>query len=327
MNRDKDFSRPLKILLRLSEGQATRDQLAREFECHERTITRNIDTLRYAGFEIEEDYNQERRIFYFIDDDSILAKVFNLNPAEMLALLAAQRSISGFAHTFLSDAFDSLMERIWKHLPQPTKEWFVSLKGHVMFQGSQLSLPAKSTKILNLILDAINRKMMLEVHYMDKEGSLTERKISPIQLLQTTKRIYIVSYCHLREDIRNFALDRIIDADLTGKSSNIPSDFNLNAYISGAFMAYATGPTQLVKIKLWGNALELARCNTYHPSQKLVEDNATGCGILTVEVAGLEEVMQMVIGFCHEAEVLEPDELRALIKNRLKMMFSIYSLS
>jgi len=327
VNRDKDFSRPLKILLRLSEGQATRDQLAREFECHERTITRNIDTLRYAGFEVEEDYNHERRIFYYIDDDSVLSKVFNLNPAEMLALLAAQRSISGFAHTFLADAFDSLMERIWQHLPQPTKEWYASLKGHVMFQGSQLSLPAKSTKILNLILEAINRKMMLEVHYMDREGLLTERNISPIQLLQTSKRIYIVSYCHLREDIRNFALDRITDADLTGKSSNIPSDFNINAYISGAFMAYATGPPQKVKIKLWGNALELARCNIYHPSQKLVEDKTNGHGILTVEVAGLEEVLRMVIGFCHEAEVLEPDELRELVKSRLFKMTAVYSIN
>jgi predicted DNA-binding transcriptional regulator YafY len=159
--------------------------------------------------------------------------------------------------------------------------------------------------------------MMLEVHYMDREGSVTERNISPIQLLQTTKRIYIVSYCHLREDIRNFALDRIINADLTGKSSIIPSDFNLNAYISGVFMAYATGPTRPVKIKIWGNALEVARCNTYHPSQKLVEDKTNGQGILTMEVAGLEEVLRMVIGFCHEAEVMEPDDLRELIKSRL----------
>ena len=325
MNRDKDFSRPLRILLRLSEGQATRDQLAREFECHERTITRNIDTLRYAGFEIEEDYNHERRIFYFIDDEGILSKVFNINPAEMLALLFAQRSISGFSHTFLSDAFDSLMERVWKHLPQPTKEWVESLQGHVIFQGSQLNLPAKSNKVLNLILDAINRKMMLEICYMDRDGSSTERNISPIQLLQTPHRIYVISYCHLRQDIRNFALERIIKADLTGKSSYIPADFNLNAYIAGAFLAYASGPTQKVKIKLWGNALEVARCNIYHPSQKLMEDKENGHGILTMEVASLEEVLKMVMGFCHEAESLEPVELRVLVQERLAAMSAIYS--
>jgi len=326
VNRDKDFSRPLKILLRLSEGQATRDQLAREFECHERTITRNIDTLRYAGFEIEEDYNQERRIFYFIDDESVLSKVFNLNPAEMLALLVAQRSFSSFSHTFLADAFNSLMERIWQHLPMPTREWFESLKGHVIFHGSQLNLPAKSNKVLNLILDAINRKMMLEVHYLDRDGAATERNISPIQLLQTPKRIYVISYCHLRQDIRNFALDRIIKADLTGKSAYIPMDFNLQAYIAGAFLAYATGPTQKVKIKLWGNALEIARCNTYHPSQQLVEDKINGHGFLSMEVTGLEEVLRMVIGFCHEAEALEPIELRELVKNRLDKMNAVYGM-
>jgi predicted DNA-binding transcriptional regulator YafY len=327
VNRDKDFSRPLKILLRLSEGQATRDQLAREFECHERTITRNIDTLRYAGFEVEEDYNQERRIFYYIDDDSVLSRVFNLNPAEMLALLAAQRSISSFSHTFLADAFDSLMERIWKHLPQPTKEWFNSLKGHVIFQGSHLSLPSKTTKILDLILDAISRRMMLEVHYLDKDGVTTERNISPIQLLQAPYRIYVIAYCHLRQDIRNFALDRIIDADFTGKSSQFPADFNIQAYIANAFLVYSTGPTQLVKIKLWGNALEVARCNTYHPSQKLVEEKTNGYGILTMEVASLEEVLKMLMGFCHEAEALEPEELRVLVKNRLSRMNKVYKMN
>jgi len=72
--------------------------------------------------------------------------------------------------------------------------------------------PATSPQELNLppfIEEALQSKKRLFIRYVDRKGDASERWITPKQILALNDYLYMVAYCHLRDDERNFRLDRI----------------------------------------------------------------------------------------------------------------------
>jgi DNA polymerase III epsilon subunit family exonuclease len=57
----------------------------------------------------------------------------------------------------------------------------------------------------NMILDAIEHKLTLDIKYSNREGEATERRVSPERLQPP----YLYAFCHLREEQRCFRLSRI----------------------------------------------------------------------------------------------------------------------
>jgi DNA polymerase-3 subunit epsilon len=72
--------------------------------------------------------------------------------------------------------------------------------------------PAASPQELNLppaIEEALQSQKRLFIHYVDRKGDVSERWVTPKQILALNDYLYIVAHCHLRDDERNFRLDRI----------------------------------------------------------------------------------------------------------------------
>lgn len=72
--------------------------------------------------------------------------------------------------------------------------------------------PVTSPQELNLppvIEEALQSKRRLFIRYIDRKGDVSERWITPKQILALNDYIYMVAHCHLRDDERNFRLDRI----------------------------------------------------------------------------------------------------------------------
>jgi DNA polymerase III subunit epsilon len=72
--------------------------------------------------------------------------------------------------------------------------------------------PVTSPQELNLppvIEEAMQSKKRLFIRYVDRKGEASERWITPKQILALNDYIYMVAHCHLRDEERNFRLDRI----------------------------------------------------------------------------------------------------------------------
>lgn len=67
--------------------------------------------------------------------------------------------------------------------------------------------------------DALDGKRTLAIRYSDGEGRETELRVDPQLLGGTFGHWYLVAYCHVRESIRWFRLDRITAAHLTAQAS------------------------------------------------------------------------------------------------------------
>jgi DNA polymerase III epsilon subunit family exonuclease len=59
--------------------------------------------------------------------------------------------------------------------------------------------------------EAIHSGRRLFIKYMDKHGEISERWISPIEVLGLADYIYLKAFCHTRQAERTFRLDRILE--------------------------------------------------------------------------------------------------------------------
>jgi DNA polymerase III epsilon subunit family exonuclease len=82
--------------------------------------------------------------------------------------------------------------------------------------------PVTSPQELNLppvIEEALQRKQRVFIRYVDRKGDVSERWITPKQILALNDYLYVVAHCHLRDDERNFRLDRIEQMEIEKQSS------------------------------------------------------------------------------------------------------------
>jgi DNA polymerase-3 subunit epsilon len=83
--------------------------------------------------------------------------------------------------------------------------------------------PVTSPQELNLppvIEEALQSKKRLFIRYVDRKGDVSERWITPKQILVLNDYLYMVAHCHLRDDERNFRLDRIEHMEIELGSAN-----------------------------------------------------------------------------------------------------------
>ena len=71
--------------------------------------------------------------------------------------------------------------------------------------------PQEGVYLPTELSEAINSGKRLFIKYMDKDGEISERWISPKEVLGLSDYIYLKAFCHTREAERTFRLDRIIE--------------------------------------------------------------------------------------------------------------------
>lgn len=80
--------------------------------------------------------------------------------------------------------------------------------------------------ITGIVEDAFNKKVRLSIEYVSAQNTdgLGYSKVRLVDVYGIKSR-EIEGYCHLRQSIRSFRLDRIVRAELTGETYFIPQDF------------------------------------------------------------------------------------------------------
>lgn len=82
--------------------------------------------------------------------------------------------------------------------------------------------PVSSPQELNLppvIEEALQSKKRLFIRYIDRKGDASERWVTPKQVLALNDYLYLVAHCHLRDEERNFRLDRIEQMEIEKQKS------------------------------------------------------------------------------------------------------------
>ena len=134
------------------------------------------------------------------------------------------------------------------------------------------------------------------------------------------RRGYRFGHCHTRGEVRQFAIARVGQAELTDATFRVPGAFRAADRLSSAFARYAAAerPTR-VRLRFVPAAEKWVADCLWHPSQKLTR-RRDGSIDLTFKVTGLLEVKRWILSWGPDVRVLAPAGLRREVEDDVRRM-------
>jgi predicted DNA-binding transcriptional regulator YafY len=187
-------------LFRRKRGPVTASAIAEELEVTIRTIYRDIASLMANGVPIR----GEAGIGYVLDQAYDLPPLM-FSADELEALMLGARMVAGQGDAKLTRSADNAIAKIAAVVPPELRP---------VLLDAPLYAPVPVSDIVDqvdagLIRTAIRERRKVHIDYMDAQGSLSERAIWPVAIAYYHGLRLLVAWCELRNDFRNFRVDRI----------------------------------------------------------------------------------------------------------------------
>ena len=189
-----------------------------------------------------------------------------------------------------------------------------NMKDRILFED----IP-KGTKYIQTVIEAMQWNKELRIDYQPFHGNRAMLHIQPYAMKVYHQRWYIVGFLKEQKGIRNIALDRILNMELTTVTFRYPDGFNAEEYYSntvGIFVNDKLKP-QKVLVRAFGVHVEYMRTLPLHHTQKEIECKHQQYSDFQYCLCLTPELTSQLLAMGEKIEVLEPVELREEIKNRL----------
>ena len=293
-----------------SHRQMSGPRLAERLEVDVRSIRRYIMMLQDLGIPIETErgrYGNYR-----------LMRGFKLPPlmfteeealALTLGLLLARRM--GMALT--APAVEGALAKIDRVLPEALRTRVQSLQDALVFDPRSsersLSAAAPGSSVVLTFGAATQQAKQVWIRYQSGRVEQTERVVDPYNLIFYTGTWYAVGYCHLRQDLRTFRLDRVLQAETREETFVRPPDFNALAYLRSS-VARMPG-TWKIEVLL---KMPLAEAEQrISPTTAELEEVAGGV-LLSCYAEELNWMARLLVNLNCPFIIRQPTELRAALR-------------
>ena len=216
--------------LRSLPPPATAEQLAQATEVSVRSIYRDIAALRAAGARID----GEAGYGYVLAEDPALPPQ-SLTRIEIEALLLGMAEVRQSGDRALAEAAETLLAKVIARLPERQQRE----AAHAISHAFHTQRPEVPRQDLDLIRTACWDEQALDLRYRAESGHETTRRILPLTIAYLDARLILLGWCCLRDDYRQFRIDRILSVTPTGDSFRPRRVPLLRAYV--ASVTGATG--------------------------------------------------------------------------------------
>jgi len=316
--------RIMQILLSSRYGKTVKE-LAERFECSPRTVYRDLEALQLAGFPVYNDRVEGANRWLLMDTAKHRVPI-PFSYAELMALYFSRDLLKVFRNTVFYDAMDSLFEKITATLTPAAIDYLERVREtlHASLRPSTAYTPCREI-IARLNEAAVERTSVEMDYYTMSRKDETRRTVDPYRLCFLNGSFYLIGFCHLRQDIRTFALDRISNLELTDRRFTVPGDFQMEDFLKSSFVVHR-GEPQRIRIRFDADAAGYIREKIWHESQRITDETNGGI-VLEFDVAGTEEIKYWIRSWGYHAEVLEPPSLRDEMREELKAALERYGSS
>ena len=297
-----------------------RTTLETELECSRASLTRIIAEMR-DHFDAPIEFDRDAGGYRYSRDAFELPGLW-FTPSELLALLAAQQLLSEAQPGLLEGQLAPLKTRIEKILEQ---EHLGS--GELAQRVKILRMAARhpETPTFQAVAGATARRFRITFNYHGRErDSITEREVSPQRLVHYRDNWYLDAWCHSREALRSFALDRIRMVRMTSIVAVNIADTDLDTHFASAYGIFAGQPENTAILRFTAVRARWVADETWHPKQQghWLDD---GQFELAIPYGDPRELILDILKYGPDVEVIAPPSLRAEIARRLKTAAEQYA--
>ncbi|HWU83727.1 MAG TPA: YafY family protein [Rhodocyclaceae bacterium] len=175
-----------------------------------------------------------------------------------------------------------------------------------------------------LIASTLLKRRRLKIRHFNRgRNEESEREISPQRLVHYRDNWYLDAWCHLRSDLRSFAVDAIRSAEMLDVAADEVEESELERVLAAGYGIFSGSRTEWAQLKFGPEQARWVAEEQWHPQQKSLLQ-ADGSLILEVPYANPTELLMDVLRYGSGVEVLAPPALREAIQRELKAAAASY---
>jgi len=201
------FDRVTSILIYLqTRTVVTAKELSERFEVSERTVYRDLRTLENAGVPI----GAEAGVGYFLD------KAYRLPPVvftrdEGAAMLVGAKFLDSRVDALTQGQYLTALDKIRAVMEVEDQDYLDAIDDNIaVFHPQHVENTAERDVWLQQCKTSLARSQAVRFNY--KAGSTqaeSQRTVEPVGLYHYSNHWHLIAWCRLREDYRDFRLDRM----------------------------------------------------------------------------------------------------------------------
>jgi len=280
----------------------TAKELAERFDVSTRTIYRDVDVLSLAGIPVYTEKGKNGGISLM--PDYILNKSI-LSEGEQEEILSALQSLSLIGN----DDAGHVLKRLSSIFNKTAANWL---------EVDFFSWGFNDEDIFGGFKTAILESRIAEFDYYSSYGELTHRRVEPIQLWFKSKAWYLNAFCLTKQDVRLFKLVRVVNINITDETF---TKRDLLATPQNPRPDSRQRPDVSLRLHI---APEMAFRVHDEFSWCMSEKQADGSFIVDVTWPEDNWVYGFILSFGEYIQVLEPEHIKEIIKEKAQRIMAKY---
>lgn len=306
----------------------TMKQLQETLSVSRATACRDLDYLRdRLGVPIVWDLNARAYVLESFGDSSERHELPGVwfNESEIHGLLSMIELIHQMqAGSHLAERMNPLKERLEILLEQGTGSANEILKRVRILPMARRSV---SDEHFQWLADSLVKRQRVHIrHLTRKRSEIVERDVSPQRLVYYRDNWYLDAYCHLRDDLRSFALDAVEAVILLDKPALTATDKALADYYEQSYGIFNGKASHLAKLRFSPFRAQWVAKEIWHPRQR-GRFEPDGSYILEVPYGNDTELLMDIMKQGPDVEVLAPKLLRDRVSKSISATNSLYQTS
>lgn len=287
------------VYLLLNKKSMTAGELATHFEVSPRTIYRDVELLSSAGIPIYMTKGKGGGIS--LPPDFVLNKTV-LTDVEKSDILAALHAVDAVN----LEQTNTAVQKLSSLFGNTSADWV-----EVDFSG--WANADEEAQLFSLLKSAILGKKKVAFQYHSSEGS-TQRTAEPMKLCFKGQSWYLYAFCTVRQDYRFFKLRRMKELKL------------LDERFERTASAKIFEGTKIFQDDFVTITLKLSKKMAYRVYDEFSQYKTLPSGdfIATLTMPRGDWVYQYLATFGEDCEIIEPEDIRLQIKDKLQKTLAQY---
>ena len=170
----------------------------------------------------------------------------------------------------------------------------------------------------------LRRKRLMINYFAKGKGEDSQREVSPQRLVYYRNNWYLDAYCHLREDVRAFAVDSIRRAEILEKRARDVSERSLNQVLGSGYGIFSGTDVRWATLRFTPERARWVANERWHEQQvgSLLKD---GSYELKIPYTKDPELLMDILKFGADCQVVGPKELKDRAAAEVRRMATQYA--
>jgi predicted DNA-binding transcriptional regulator YafY len=244
------------------------------------------------------------------------------NPSEIEALLTMHAMLDDLRPGLLGPHVEPLRARLEALLEEGKVEASEVRKRVKMLPQAARAMPSG---VFETIAAGTLKRRRVAIRYAARStGETTDRAISPQRLVHYRDNWYVDAWCHLRNGLRKFAIDAIVEARLTDEKAKAVDLREVEREFNTGYGIFAGTRVDWAKLRFAPARARWVAQERWHPDQR-GRAEADGSYVLEIPYADPRELLMDILKYGSDVEVLGPATLVATVAGEVRKMSAAWS--